>query len=264
MRLYALAERWGKLVRTPFAPRVAKTPEEDLAEVQKALPGVAPWEELQWVLPVSWAFQMGKFLTLYFFRVYGATGAANYWMQVDFLMKWQAEYLLAVKTQAVVTKLAMFVILPLILLGILYITNPEDSEFTVVEELPRPYLMRYEGKIWWAELVAITLKGKAIYHRCDQARACILLEKRRDWTRWGPLDHWYFGEMWVEYKPKFLDHKTWYWYRAWVDYIGFLVPIGEDLYQLQAGYSDPTVAEGVAGWMKPVSDYCDFRRAYEF
>jgi len=261
MKLYVLRERWGGLTESIRRPDPPKVPEQDLEEaLQEArYPGYLPWDGLDLKLPSDVVWQLGKFLTLYGFRTLGLRGFH--------LHQWIRGVIVAVNRRYVIgmaiSKIGAYVVPPLIMLMIVYVVNPKFTEFVAEEVFPQQYILTYEDRVWYGDLIEVDSEQRGVYKLCRQCHLMKLIEYRGSYYKGMLVDMWELDHTWVEIKSRLFLHQEWRWNVAWLEFIGFCYMQQPGLYRLQGRYTDPWVADVQAPWHKDPADFCDWSRDWE-
>jgi len=261
MRLYVLRERWGRLTRSIRRPDLPKTPEQDLDKAleEARYPGYLPWEDLDLKLPSDFVWQMGKFLTLYGFRTLGLRGAQLHMWIRGVVISVNRRYVIGLA----IAKVGAYVVPPLIMLMIAYVGNPELVEFVAEEVSPQQYLLTYEDRVWYGDIIEIDSEQRGVYKLCRQCHLMKLIEYRNSFYKGMSVDMWELGHTWVEIKSRILKYQEWRWNLAWLEFIGVCYMQQHGIYRLQGSYTDPWVADVQAPWRKDPDDFCDWSRDWE-
>lgn len=249
MKVYVLRERWGRYVLSPRPPTEEAIPKE--ADMRLGDPiHLIDWGD--WVLrPYPERVIIWNLLAKIALDTMGLTGkAAIAWIQgvVTKTIAWELVWSNWVWAGGIgVYAAAMFV---------LAYSAPAQRKFTWEAVYPWRYLFRYESRVWAADLFMIGVEGKLYYTVCSLVGDIIVGENRRESTSMGPLDHWDTGHLWVQRKDRLLHHEGWFWSEVWVDFIGVLTHVAENIYVLQEGFSDPYASELPVPYKVPVALLC--------
>lgn len=161
---------------------------------------------------------------------------------------------------AVLAKIAVGAGVLLVFLGIIWIINPKIKGTRTITWQRGRYLMRYEENLWWADLIACSMKGTDLYTRCEGIGGQLVQNIKGPrgtvpvWVTAG--DSMMFNGTWIEKGWRRLVYQTISWTKLNASYIGLLQNIGEPYYRLITGYDPTWVGEVELGWRKPLEDWC--------
>lgn len=160
----------------------------------------------------------------------------------------------------------MKVALPLIVLtGVLVLViNPSSQGIRRKRYWESRLLMRYDSKLWWADIIGRSAKGKGVYMRCEEVKGEMV--KRKVWGRGGVLVH---EELLMEPNEIGTVREKWFYWVTWplsfeVRFRGYLTAYSENVYRLQDRWSEGEVTpyeleedmfgklrRGIARWFNP-------------
>lgn len=148
---------------------------------------------------------------------------------------------------------------------ILVYSAPAQHDLYIQEVFPWRYLFRYQSRVWAADLIAISRRGRPYYNICYEIGDVIVGEDRSVHTRMGVLDRWNTGYIWQQRRDRFLRHDVVMWFDCYVEFIGFCEHIGPDLYVLKYEYRDPFISELPRPFVVPTQFRCrEWDSSYRF
>lgn len=260
MKLWMLKERWGKKVESPRRPWAPSAAEK--AEVVTQLAGMPGWlvipEQvyapggptlkivMEWA---NWAWWLG-------IALWGTNFVAvKAWVNF-YIGRMAASYLLASQ----VGKVLAVVFPPAIMLLIVWITNPSHTDFVDEYGYPWRYLMSYNERFWWADLVSISDHGWGQYIPCGEIELGPVLQFRDQGDGPGRVDRFELGHSWVQKRSRIGLYERWYWNVMWLEFIGFLTHLGGGYYALHYNYLDPWIQDISWPWRADGATLCKCAR----
>lgn len=236
MKLYVLRERWGNYVISSRAPGLGEMPPDP---IEKA--GVG-FDMITWG---DWGLKpfSEKVIIYNFFAKYAIDHLGFYGPKA---VTWINSAIARGIAYEARWALWRFGGLLAVYAGVMFMMayySPDTEDFIMNEVAPIRYLMRYNERVFLADLRGIDADGKPRYYYCDLAGDVLIGEKRRVSYPLGPADHWDTGFAWVQRRGRFMNYESWSWSDVFVEYIGLLEHLGDGHYHLKAGYRDPYVSE---------------------
>ncbi|MBA7518886.1 hypothetical protein ES705_10960 [subsurface metagenome] len=158
------------------------------------------------------------------------------------------------------TMLAVGAAMLMLFMGIMWIINPKMKGTRTITWGRGRWLMRYQEKLWWADLVGCSMKGKDMFTRCEPIPGVVV--KNTYGPRGGvpvwvvPGDLMQFYGTWIESGWDFPNYETISWTQLKASYVGLLKNVGAPYYTLIEGYDPTWVGESEPGWTKPTEKWC--------
>lgn len=247
MKLYVLRERWGKYVLSSRAPEESPIPEEPVAKA-----GVG-FDMIHWgdwaTKPFAEKVIIYNFLAKYAIetmKLYGPTAVR--------FINWRIAQGIAYEAAWGLWTIAGLVAAYAAVLAVMVYYAPDVVDLVTAETFPYRYIMRYNEKIWQADLGYTSYRRKGVYGLCGEIGSCVIGEDRNVYYPLGRADQWDTGYLWIQRKDRFIHHESWAWSNVWVEFIGFLYRQDYGAYILKAGYTDPYISELPPGFRNPY--YC--------
>ena len=148
---------------------------------------------------------------------------------------------------------------------ILVYSSPATRELYVQEVYPWRYLFRYQSRVWAADLIAVSRKGRPYYNVCYEIGNIIVGENRGERIPLGFVDNWNTGYIWQQRRDRIFRHDLVMWFTCYVEFIGLCEHIGENLYALRYAFRDPYIAELPRPYIVPHEFRCrEWDSAYKW
>lgn len=171
-----------------------------------------------------------------------------------------AELTVVIAASKVLTMLAVGAALMMLFMGVMWIINPKMKGTRTITWGRGRWMMRYKEKVWWADLVACSMKGKDMFTRCETIQGVVVKQKYGPRGRvpvWiVPGDLMEFYGTWIESGWNFPAYETISWSQLKASYVGLLKNVGAPYYSLIKGYDPTWVGESEPGWIKPQEEWC--------
>lgn len=165
-----------------------------------------------------------------------------------------------IKSSAVLTHIVLGAGIVVFLYGILFILNPKVKGTRTITWGRGRWLMCFEEKLWWADLVGCSLKGTDMFTRCEEIEGEVVINARgwRGQAQYGvvPGDTIQFYGTWIESGWKGLLYETVSWSTLKASYVGLLKNVGAPYYVLLKGFNPTWVGESEPGWTKDQARWC--------
>lgn len=114
---------------------------------------------------------------------------------------------------------------------------------------PWAYVMRYNGRLWQAEILAVGPKERGVYELGPEFGEVLVSERRNLPTALGSLDEWgFFTSFLMEGRPIVFWHRS-VWILWDVFFCGMCYEVGRNIYMLKEGGRDPYLPAGP--WFRP-------------
>lgn len=244
MKLYVLRERWGKYVVSSREPEETTIPEEPVAEAGVGF-DMIHWGD--WALkPFAEKVIIYNFLAKFAIgtmRLYGPAAVTFINQQIARSIAYEAAWGLWTIAGLVAVYAAV--------IAVMVYYSPDLEDFVAEETFPYRYIMRYQSRIWAADLWYMTREGRPVYRICSRIGDVIIGEDRNVFYPLGSADKWDTGHVWLQRRDRFIKHESWAWSLVWVQYIGSLFNMGLDGYKLKMPAVDPYTSELPPGFMNP-------------
>ncbi len=236
MKLYVLRERWGRYLLSPRGPAEKPIPKEPVVEAGVGI------EMIDWgdwaVRPFAERVIIWNFLVrvaVDTLGLYGPKAIAFIQASITQSIIWEATWGLWLWAGAIGVYAA-------VMFALVYF-GPVQRKFVSQEVFPWRYLFRYQSKVWAADLYMIGKERKLYYRICSEIGEIIVGEDRMAPTLVGIMDVWDTGHLWQQRRDSWMKHECWLWSYAFVEYIGNLTHVAENVYVLKKGFTDPYTKE---------------------
>lgn len=160
----------------------------------------------------------------------------------------------------VLTMITVGAALLMLFLGIMWIINPKMKGTRTITWGRGRWLMRYQEKLWWADLVGCSRGGIDMFTLCEEIPGILVKHTKGPRGRvpiWVvPGDLMQFYGTWIEKGWRGPVYETISWSQLKASYVGLLENIGVPYYRLIEGYDPTWVGEKEPGWIKPVEKWC--------
>lgn len=258
MKLYVLRERWGRHIVSSTEPSEKTVPK---APIVAAGIGIDMVDWGDWILrPVAERVIIYNVLVSYALDTLGLH-APNVipWVNAAIAKSIAFEATWGMWFWAGAIAVYAGIVL------ILVYSAPDQRELYIQEVYPWRYLFRYESRVWAADLIAVSRKGRPYYNICFEIGDIIVGENRGESTPMGFLDHWNTGYIWQQRRDRLFRHDVVMWFACYVEFIGLCEHIGSDLYALKYAYRDPYIAEVPRPYVVPTQFRCrEWDSGYRF
>jgi len=158
------------------------------------------------------------------------------------------------------TMIAVGAMLLLLFLGIMWIVNPKFKGTRTISWPRGRWLMRYEEKLWWADLVGTSMKGIEMFTRCQSIPGSVINDIRgprgRVPIQFVPGDTMLFYGTWFETGWKLIYYQTISWTHIKASYVGLLEKVGSQFYRLLSGHDETWLGDVQPGYRKPPELWC--------